>query len=179
MRITCASLERSEPFGSSRSSVSSVTFGSSPLSEISSGAPIGRPASTEAAIALCQSSASTSTTAVGRSLSPVAGNSAPATPAASEAASAPPMRIVLRVALEGKPSLFAASSSPDLTPSCGGLESSSPTLQPLSSSSERQRATSAERATDAPEGSCRPGSERLPRRVRCRCSDRSVDLPYD
>ena len=38
----------------------------------------------------------------------MAGNSALATPAASATASAPPTRIVLRVALDGKPSFSAA-----------------------------------------------------------------------
>ena len=73
MRITCASLERSEPFGFSRLSTSSVTGGSSFPSVSRIGAPIGRPDSTEAAIPEAQSSWSTSTTAVGRSASPVAG----------------------------------------------------------------------------------------------------------
>ena len=73
MRITWASFERSDPFGSRRSRVSSVTAGSSSPSERRIGAPIGGPVSTEAAIPETQSSWSTSTTAVGRSESPVAG----------------------------------------------------------------------------------------------------------
>ena len=73
MRITWASFERSEPFGFRWSSASLVTAGRSPPSESRIGAPIGGPTSTDAAIAPCQSSWSTSTTAVGRSLSPVAG----------------------------------------------------------------------------------------------------------
>jgi hypothetical protein len=73
MRITCASFERSEPFGFSRFSTSSVTGGSWLPSVSRIGAPIGRPLNTEAAMPVTQSSWSTSTTAVGRSLSPVAG----------------------------------------------------------------------------------------------------------
>ena len=46
IRITCASLDRSEPLGSRRSSVSSVTAGRSSPSDSSSGAPIGGPART-------------------------------------------------------------------------------------------------------------------------------------
>ena len=49
IRITWASLDRSEPVGLRRLSVSSVTAGSSSPSEIRIGAPIGRAASTEAA----------------------------------------------------------------------------------------------------------------------------------
>ena len=44
----------------------------------------------------------------------MAGNTALATPAASVAASPPPTRIVLRVALAGKPRLAAALLSPGL-----------------------------------------------------------------
>ena len=98
-RITCASSERSEPFGSSRSSVSSVAVGSSELSESRIGAPRG-PVSTDAAMPVIRSSWSTSTMAVGRSASPVAGQRV-GDAAASAAASAPPTRTVLRVALPG------------------------------------------------------------------------------
>src|SRR4051812_49698364 len=79
-------------------------------------------------MASCQLAWSTSTTAVGRDLLPVAGYPALATPAASEAASPPPTRMVLRVALDGKPSLAAASLSLDLAPSCGGGPPASPPL---------------------------------------------------
>ena len=56
IRITWASSERSEPFGSSRSRVSPVTAGSSSPSVSRSGAAIGGPASTEAAMPVTQSS---------------------------------------------------------------------------------------------------------------------------
>ena len=100
--------------------MSDVTAGSSPPSDSSSGAPIGGPASTAAAIALCQSFESTSTTAVGRSAPPVAGNSALATPAASAAASAPATRIVLRVAVDGKSSPSPPLSPARVAPELGG-----------------------------------------------------------
>ena len=48
MRMTCASLDRSEPVGLRRLSVSSVTAGSSSPSEIRIGAPMGRELSTGA-----------------------------------------------------------------------------------------------------------------------------------
>ena len=145
MRMTCASLERSEPLGCSRSSVSSVTAGSSSPSESSIGAPIGGPASTDAAMPETQSSWSTSTTAVGRSVSPVAGNSAFATPAASAAASPPPTLIVLRVALEGKPSFSVACSSSAVTATCGGVDSSSPRVQPARASTSTRTSASERR----------------------------------
>ena len=121
IRITCASLARSEPFGSRRSSASSVIGGSSPPSVSRIGAPIGLAVRTAAVTAPCQSSLSTSTTAVGREVSLVAGNTMLATPAALATASAPPTRTVFLVAVEGKPSLARASSSSDLVPSWGGV----------------------------------------------------------
>ncbi len=130
MRITWASLERSEPLGFSRLSVSAVTGGRSPPSEIRIGAPMGRAVRAAAVTPACQSSLSTSTTAVGLLASLVPGNTALATPAASAAASPPPTRMVFFVAVEGKPSFAAASSSPDLVPSWGGRSLSSPTEQP-------------------------------------------------
>ena len=57
-----------------------MTGGSSSPSEISSGAPIGRAVRAAAVTPACQSSLSTSTTAVGRSASLVPGNTALATP---------------------------------------------------------------------------------------------------
>ena len=106
MRMTCASFERSDPRGFSRSSVSAVAGGTELPSASRRGAPIGGPASTDAATADCQSLRSTSTTAVGRSDSFVAGNSALATPAASVVASPPPIRTVLRVAVNGESELL-------------------------------------------------------------------------
>ena len=125
--------------GFRRLSVSAVTAGSSPPSESSSGAPIGLAASAAAVTPACQSSLSTSTTAVGRVASLVPGKTALATPAASAAASPPPTRIVFLVAVEGKPSLAAASSSSEVVPSCGRRWSgSSPSEQPPSPASGRQ-----------------------------------------
>ena len=121
MRITCASFERSEPRGSSWSSVSDVTAGRALPSVRSIGAAIGGPASTDAATADCQSPRSTSTTAVGRSASEVEGKRALATPAASAAASPPATRMVLRVAVYGKPSFSAACSSSLEAPGPAGL----------------------------------------------------------
>jgi hypothetical protein len=130
MRITWASLARSEPLGLSRLSVSWLIGARSLPSDIRSGAPIGGAANTAAVTPACQSSSSTSTTAVGRTVSVVAGKTALATPAASAVASPPPTRIVFFVAVEGKPSFAAASSSPELVPSWGGRLDSSPRLQP-------------------------------------------------
>src|ERR687896_915963 len=166
MRITWASSDRSEPRGSSRSRVSSVTGGSWLPSESRSGAPIGGPARTEAAMAVCQSSWSTSPTAVGRSEVPVAGYRAPATPAASAAASLPPTRIVFRVALEGKPSFSAASSSSASTPSCGGREvSSSPSEQPPRKASSASAGTRRRIAAQISRA-CRPRRHLRPLRSR-------------
>src|SRR4051812_34641899 len=95
-------------------------------------------------MASCQLAWSTSTTAVGRDLLPVAGYPALATPAASEAASPPPTRMVLRVALAGKPSLAAASPSLDLAPSWGGrAPESPPTPQPPSRPGDASSASGA------------------------------------
>src|SRR5436190_22252202 len=115
-RITSASLDRSEPFGFSRASVSLVTGGGLPPSVRRIGALIGGPARTAALTASCHEPWSTSTTASGRFAEAVAGKRALATPAASVIASPPPTRIVLRVALAGKPSLLAAFVSLDLAP---------------------------------------------------------------
>ncbi len=116
MRITWASFDRSDPRGFSRSSVSAVAAGTELPSARRMGAPIGGPDSTAAATADFQSPSSTSTTAVGRSDSLVAGKSALATPAASVVASPPPMRTVLRVAVKGNPSFWAAWSSLPFAP---------------------------------------------------------------
>jgi hypothetical protein len=150
IRSTCASFERSEPFGFSRFSVCSLTAGRSPPSESSSGAAIGAAASTEAVTADCQSSRSTSTTAVGREALPVEGKIAFATPAASETGSSPPTRIVLRVALAGKPSFAAAPESSDFTPSAGEESSSSPRLQPPARTAAASTAAGAARRGTAP-----------------------------
>src|SRR4051812_16498604 len=94
-------------------------------------------------MASCQLAWSTSTTAVGRDLLPVAGYPALATPAASEAASPPPTRMVLRVALAGKPSLAAALLSPDLAPSWGVAFESLPMLHPPSAPAHASSASGA------------------------------------
>src|SRR5437763_1667677 len=60
------------------------------------------------------------------------------------AASPPPTRMVFRVALEGKPSLAAASLSLDLAPICGGpLPESPPTLHPASPPTQASAASGA------------------------------------
>src|SRR4051794_41195142 len=141
MRMTCASRERSDPRGLRRLRASFVTAGRSPPSLTSSGAPIGRPASTAPVTAPCQSSLSTSTTAVGRVASLVAGKTAVATPAASVAASPPLTRIVFFVALEGKPSLAAACESFEVAPSWGGRLGSSPRLHPAMAQQAAQART--------------------------------------
>ena len=115
--MTWASRERSDPLGFRRLSVSAVTGERSSPSDTSSGAPIGLAASAAADTPACQSRSSTSTTAVGRVGALVPGKIALATPAASAAASPPPTRIVLRVAVEGKPSLEAPCSSSEEVPS--------------------------------------------------------------
>ena len=71
---------------------------------------------------------------MGRSDSEVAGKSALATPAASAAASPPGTRMVLRVAVYGKPSFSAACSSSLEAPGPPGCGSSSPRLHPASAS---------------------------------------------
>src|SRR4051795_11743780 len=108
MRMTCASRAKSAPTGLRRSIASEVAAGSLSPSLARSGAPSGCAFSTEPATAPCQSFLSTSTTACGRSLGVVAGNTAAATPARSATGSPPPTRIVLRVATAGEPSFYAA-----------------------------------------------------------------------
>src|SRR4051795_656810 len=107
------------------------------------GALIGGPARTDPDIASCQLASSASTTAVGLDFRPVAGYTTLATPAASEAASPPPTRMVFRAALAGKPSLAAALLSPDLAPSCGGAFESLPMLQPPSAPAHASSASGA------------------------------------
>src|SRR3954471_16216111 len=175
MRMTWASLERSDPLGFSRSIVSWVTGGTSPPSVRRIGAPIGAPARTLALTAPCQSPLSTSTTAVGRGAPPVEGKTALATPAASAAGSPPPTLIVFLVAVEGKPSLALASLSLDLAPSWGGRLESLPRLQPASVSDAAATSKAPARAPDQtsfPRGtsrtiaSARGRRERLERRLR-------------
>ena len=89
------------PWGSSASRACAVGSGRSPPAETSSGARTGAAISTEAAIAPCQSSSSTSVTAVGRCATLAEGKTASATPAAVVAGSEPPTRVVLLVAKEG------------------------------------------------------------------------------
>src|SRR5205807_1796094 len=100
--------------------VSDVTAGRPPPSLSRIGARSGAATSDAAATAPCQSFLSTSTTAGGRVSSELEGNSALATPAASAAASLPLTRVVLRVALTGKPSCSTALLSLDFAPLAGG-----------------------------------------------------------
>src|SRR3954447_22518623 len=120
-RIACAPLASWAPFGLRRSSVSDVTDGSESPSVSRIGAFSGSATSAPAATAPCQSSLSTSTTAGGRVSSDEDGKIALATPAASAAASLPLTRVVLRVAVIGKPSCCAAFLSVDLAPVTGGV----------------------------------------------------------
>src|SRR4051794_37957226 len=119
-RIAWAPLASCAPFGLSRSSVSEVTGGRESPSVSRIGARRGAVTSAAAATAPCQSSLSTSTTAGGRVSSEVDGKSALATPAASATASLPLTRVVLRVAVTGKPSCSTACLSLDFAPVDGG-----------------------------------------------------------
>src|SRR3954469_11364219 len=130
-RMACAPLASCAPFGFRRSSVSEVTAGSESPSVRRIGARSGAATSAPAATAPCQSSLSTSTTAGGRVSSEDEGKMALATPAASAAASLPLTRVVLRVAVIGKPSCCAAFLSVDCAPVTGGV-----TGAPVGSSSE-------------------------------------------
>ena len=94
------------------------------------GARSGAATSAPAATAPCQSSLSTSTTAGGRVSSEVEGKIALATPAASAAASLPLTRVVLRVALTGKPSCAAAFLSLDFAPFDGTATGAPPPESP-------------------------------------------------
>src|SRR4051794_12386308 len=120
-RIAWAPLASWAPFGLRRSRVSDVTDGSEPPSVSRIGARSGFATSAPAATAPCQSSLSTSTTAGGRVSSEDEGKIALATPAASAAGSLPLTRVVLRVALIGKPSCSAAFLSVDFAPVTGGV----------------------------------------------------------
>src|SRR4051794_13424524 len=143
-RIACAPLAFWEPFGLSRSSVSEVTDGSESPSVSRIGACSGSATSAPDATAPCQSSLSTSTTAGGRVSSEDEGKIALATPAASAAASLPLTRVVLRVAVIGKPSCWAAFLSVDLAPVTGGA-----TGAPLDSWSELCLSEQPENASSA------------------------------
>src|SRR5438093_7443018 len=142
-RIACAPLASCAPLGFSRSSVSEVTGGRPPPSVSRIGARSGAETSAAPATAPCQSSLSTSTTAGGRVSSEVEGNSALATPAASAAASLPLTRVVLRVALTGKPSCSAAFLSLDFAPVTGGVAGAPPPESPLLCFSEQPARKSA------------------------------------
>ena len=76
---------------------------------------------TDAASAACQLSESARTTAAGRLVGPVDGNTACATPAASAVGSAPPTRVVFFVANVGKPRSPAACGSSPATPETGAV----------------------------------------------------------
>src|SRR3954463_2761817 len=119
-RIAWAPLASCAPFGLSRSSVSEVTGGSESPSVSRIGARSGADTSADAATAPCQSSLSTSTTAGGRVSRLEDGKSALATPGGAAGASLPLTRVVLRVAVSGKPSCSTACLSLDLAPVGGG-----------------------------------------------------------
>src|SRR3954462_14869580 len=151
-RIACAPLASCAPFGFSRSSVSELTAGRPPPSLSRIGARSGAATSAPAAMAPCQSSLSTSTTAGGRVSRELDGKSALATPAASAAASLPLTRVVLRVAVIGKPSCSAAFLSLDLAPPVGAATGAPPesvllclSEQPASVSAAARTATGAKR----------------------------------
>ena len=80
-----------------------VAGGSAALPESRIGARIGGAISTEAAIAASQSSVGAIVTAVGWVPAATEGNTASATPAASEIGSTPDTRVVFLVASTGKP----------------------------------------------------------------------------
>src|SRR4051794_28533217 len=154
-RIAWAPLASCAPFGLSRLSVSEVTGGRESPSVSRIGARSGADTSAAAATAPCQSSLSTSTTAGGRVSSDVDGKIALATPAASAAASLPLTRVVLRVALTGKPSCSAAFLSLDFAPVEGGVTGAPPPEsalfcfreQPASVSAATKTARSGKRGT--------------------------------
>ena len=104
MRSTCAFSALGSPRGLSALSAEEVAPGTSPPWVSRIGARRGSEKSTLAATPSCHELASTRVTAPGRVTSAVPGNTAWATAAASATASAPPTRVVLRVAKVGKPS---------------------------------------------------------------------------
>src|SRR6185436_5917770 len=147
IRITAAPFDASDPFGSSRSSVSSDTAGRLSSSDRRSGALKLPPAKTEAATPPCQLSLSTRTTIFGWVVSLVAGQTAPATPATSAIASPPPTRVVFLVAVNGKPRSLAASSSFAFTPIWGGVSPPSSPSEHPAKSAQQARSSSGRRAT--------------------------------
>src|SRR2546423_1244702 len=102
--------------GLSGSSGALVMPGGLSPSESSPGALVGAADSTPAAPAPCQSPLSTRATAGGRVPGLIAGNTALATPAASEAGSLPGTRVVFFVAVVGEPSCLAAALAFEPTP---------------------------------------------------------------
>src|SRR4051794_22264297 len=102
--MTCAPPASLEPVGWSASSAALVASGILSPSANSTGARIGRAASTDAAIPVRQSRTSARITAWGRDSALRAGYVASATPAASATGSPPATRVVFLVANTGKPS---------------------------------------------------------------------------
>src|SRR5947209_15785674 len=88
-RISCVPAAMPEPVGASSDRASLVADGSDPLPESSSGARRGGAIRAEAARAACQLPVGASTTACGWVPLPTEGNTASATPAASDTGSAP------------------------------------------------------------------------------------------
>src|SRR4051794_20934243 len=159
-RIAWAELGTFTPFGFSRSSVWLVTVGIESPSVSRTGARSGAALSAPAAITDCQLPWSASATAGGRVDASPAGKRADATPAASAIGSRPLTRVVLRVALTGKPSCCAAFSSFALAPATGAAPG---TESELSSAFREQpaRASAARRAAQrGVRGTAREGNER-------------------
>ena len=122
IRITWASFERSEPFGLSRSSVSSVTGGSSSPSVSRIGAPIGLPLSTDAADrALPVVLVDERDRGRARGLARWPGRRRWPRRRRRRSGRRRPRGWCSSWRVEGKPSLAAASSSSDLVPSWGGV----------------------------------------------------------
>src|SRR3954463_2319975 len=151
-RMAWAPLASWAPFGLGRSSVSEVTGGSESPSVSRIGARSGADTSADAATAPCQSSLSTSTTAGGRVSSDDEGKTALATPAASAVASLPLTRVVLRVAVTGKPSCSVAFLSVDFAPVTGVATGAPPVSSLELSLREQPGSSSAATRTAADRG---------------------------
>src|SRR3954453_11797226 len=141
-RRICASLAFGSPRGESALSAVEVAAGTLPPVVSRIGARSGGANRTLAATPSCQDFVSTRVTAVGRVTSAVPGNAAWAPAAASATASAPPTRVVLRVAKVGKPSCCAAFGWSPFLP-ISGVPLSSDLPHPIAGRATRQVARSA------------------------------------
>jgi hypothetical protein len=171
MRMICAFSARGEPVGLSRLRVSRDTGGSELPSLSSTGMPSGFAISTDAAIAPCQLLLSTIATACGRFAGDVDGKTALTAPATSATGSAPATRVVLRVAVTGKPSSCAADVSLDCALTSGGWALprafacfSFRFLQPDTATSATSSSTASGRGTAAEDIDARGGKRK---RVSC------------